>query len=248
MLIGEVARSTGLTASAIRFYEQHGIVPRAQRNAEGYRRYSEKDVELLRFVRRLRALNIPLDDVREVVTLRSGGLSPCRPMRDAITRGVSRIDREIRELARVRDQLTNLQIAADGMEDHWPDHCVCSLVDSDRPEHATGSAVRITLQYFEGCPNWEVTDRRLAALGVPVTYQRIETLSEALQQCFRGSPTVLVNGADPFEEPGAPIGLTCRVYKGPSGPSGAPSIDDLAEAIYTARKEALRRPTTSQFR
>lgn len=248
MLIGEVARSAGLKASAIRFYEKNGIVPRAERDADGYRHYHEEDAELLRFVRRLRALNIPLDDVREVVMLRSGGLAPCRPVRDAVAREVSRIDREIRDLVRIRERLTNLQIAADGMEDDWPDHCVCRLVDSADPDAATDSTVGITLQYFEGCPNWEVTDRRLAALGVPVTYQRIETLSEALQHGFRGSPTVLVNGVDPFEDPDAPIGLSCRIYRGPAGPTGTPSADDLKRAIDSARKETSSRPTGSPFR
>lgn len=248
MLIGEVARSTGLKASAIRFYEKKGIVDRAERNAEGFRVYREEDADLLRFVRRLRALNIPLEDVRDVVRLRSDGVAPCRPMREALAREVSRLDREIRDLERVRERLKDLQIAADRTKDDWPDHCICSLVDSDSPDLGYGSAVGITLQYFDGCPNWEVTARRLAELGVPVALQRIETLEEAVQHGFRGSPTVLVNGADPFLDPDAPIGLGCRIYRGPAGPSGAPSVEELRDVIDAAGEESSTKPTARSFR
>lgn len=247
MLIGEVARSTGLKVSTIRFYETTGVVPRAARNSRGYREYREEDAALLRFVRRLRALNIPLEDIRVVVTLRSDGVAPCRPMRNALAREVSRLDREIQDLVRIRDRLRSLKVAADRMEDDWPDHCICNLVDSDNPDPAADYGVGITLQYFEGCPNWEETDRRLAGLGVRVTHQRIETREEAFEHGFRGSPTVLVNGADPFHDPDMPIGLACRVYWGPDGPSGAPSVHDLKEAIDMARKEVSSGPPAQPF-
>ena len=248
MLIGEAARSAGLTASAIRFYETNGIVPRATRNAEGYRHFSEKDVGVLRFVRRLRALDIPLDDVREVVRLGSDGVAPCRPMRAALVQRISLVNREIQELIRVRDQLERLQTDADRTADEWPDNCICTLADSDSPDRSVSSSVEVTLQYFEGCPNWEVVDRRLAEFGMAVTYQRIETLAEAFQHGFRGSPTVLVNGSDPFRDPGGHIGLACRVYWGLAGPSGAPSVDELKQAIDAARKESSSGRTAGSFR
>ena len=248
MLIGEVASSTGLKTSAIRFYEREGIVPRAVRNAAGHRDFTEPDVDLLRFVRRLRALNIPLDEVREVVSLRSDGVAPCQSLRAALARGVSHLDREIQELVRVRDQLRSLRIAADRVEDDWPDRCVCSLVDSDSLDPAAGPAVEVTLQYFEGCPNWELVDRRLRDLGVAVRHRRIDTLEEAIEYDFRGSPTILVNGADPFHDPGAQISLACRVYRGPAGPAGAPSVEDLKEVIEVARKESSVMPTVRPFR
>ena len=248
MLIGEVARSTGLTASAIRFYEKRGILPRAVRNSAGYRDFTDQDVDLLRFVHRLRALNIPLDDVRDVVSLRSDGVAPCGSLRTAIAREASLVDREIRKLVGVQDQLRSLQIAADRLEDNWPEHCVCSLVDPGGPGPAADPAVEVTLQYFEGCPNWELVDRRLRQLRVAVTRQRIDTYKDAVRHGFRGSPTVLVNGADPFHDPDAQIGLSCRVYPDPAGPAGAPSSDDLKEAIDEARKKSSTTSAARPFR
>ena len=214
MLIGEVARSTGLRASAIRYYEARGIVPRPVRTPEGYREYDADDVGLLRFVHRLRSLKLSLDDIREVVSLRTGGAAPCGALREAIARELSLIDREIEDLRRIRDDLTGLQIEADRIDDDWPAHCVCNLFDPDGPDQPGDLPAEITLQYFDDCPNWRITGSYLSQLGVTVRYQRIETFEEALESGFRGSPTVLVNGIDPFydPDPDADVGQTphCR--------------------------------------
>lgn len=48
MKIGELADKTGMASSAIRYYEQSGLLPKAERGANGYRDYSEAAVEHLR--------------------------------------------------------------------------------------------------------------------------------------------------------------------------------------------------------
>ncbi len=129
MRIGEVARATGLEASAIRFYEQHGVVPEPGRTAAGYRAYDEGDVDLLQVVRRLRALRLPLDDVREIVALRTAGTAPCATVRAAIAREAAAVEARIADLERVRDELARLQDAAAGIEDDWPATCVCHVIE-----------------------------------------------------------------------------------------------------------------------
>lgn len=131
MHIGEVARSVGLEASAIRYYETHGIVPPPERTPAGYRDYGDDDVELLRFVRRLRSLELPLDDVREIVSLRTEGLPPCIQVRDSIAREATAIDQRIDDLVRLRHELTRLQAQADQIRDNWPTSCVCHVLEPD---------------------------------------------------------------------------------------------------------------------
>jgi|SRR3990172_5686508 len=129
MQIGEVARSVGLEASAIRYYETHGIVPPPERTPAGYRDYDDDDVELLRFVRRLRSLQLPLDDVREIISLRTDGQAPCAQVREALARETTAIDQRIEDLQRLRDELTRLQTAADQIRDDWPTSCVCHVLE-----------------------------------------------------------------------------------------------------------------------
>jgi hypothetical protein len=94
----------------------------------------------------------------------------------------------------------------------------------------------ITLLYFDDCPNWQVADQRLAAItagraDVTVRRHRVDTLKEAELVGFHGSPSILVDGVDLFAEPGAGVGLSCRLYRTPEGLSGAPTVDQLRAAL-----------------
>ena len=102
----------------------------------------------------------------------------------------------------------------------------------------------ITLQYFDGCPNWKVTDSRLKALindqGLDTTirYQLIDTYEAAVEHGFRGSPTVLIDGTDPFADDDAPVGLSCRIYLTDDGPAGSPTLRQLQEATADPRNRS----------
>lgn len=129
MRIGQAAEQAELEASAIRFYESVGVLPHPARSPAGYRVYDDADVELMRFVRRLRALELPLDDVREIAQLRISGEAPCRPVRDAITREAVAVDDRIDELMRLRTELRSLQRRMDAVVDQWPQSCVCHVIE-----------------------------------------------------------------------------------------------------------------------
>lgn len=98
--------------------------------------------------------------------------------------------------------------------------------------------MRVTVRYFGGCPHAAVAQERLrTALGqvgaddVEITLEPIETPEQAQAVAFRGSPTVLVDGEDPFLDTAAPIGLTCRIYETPEGRQGAPTVAQLRQAL-----------------
>ena len=94
----------------------------------------------------------------------------------------------------------------------------------------------VSFQYFDGCPNWQTTHDRLeeaiVGLDVAVVMQLVETPEEAAEVGFRGSPTVLINGVDPFADPDEPAAgaLACRVYQ---TADGSPTVEQLREALAT---------------
>ena len=99
----------------------------------------------------------------------------------------------------------------------------------------------VRLLYFEDCPNWRLAAERLtealAGLGLgpeAVTYQLVETPEQAEAAGFRGSPTILVNGRDPFAQPEDPVGRSCRIYRDPDGLDRAPSVEQLREVLANA--------------
>lgn len=67
-----------------------------------------------------------------------------------------------------------------------------------------------------------------------VTRRLVETPEEADRVDFRGSPTILVDGVDPFADESDPVGgLSCRVYETADGPAGSPTLDQLRRAFAT---------------
>ncbi len=63
---------------------------------------------------------------------------------------------------------------------------------------------------------------------------------------FHGSPTVLVDGQDPFPGDAAPAGLSCRVYRTASGVSGAPTIEQLVEVLRVTASRDSRAPESDE--
>lgn len=101
--------------------------------------------------------------------------------------------------------------------------------------------MRITLQYFDGCSNWQTTSAHLKTLadvvGATVGYELIDSHEAAVGRGFRGSPSVLIDGADPFADENAPVGLACRIYRTENGYAGSPSLAQLQHAIRSETKE-----------
>lgn len=103
--------------------------------------------------------------------------------------------------------------------------------------------MKVELLYFEDCPNWKVAGEHLRVLAdgrdVQVEHRLVHTPEEADAAGFRGSPTILIEGRDPFAAGDEPFGLACRVYQTPGGAAGSPTLDQLAAAL-----EAVERAVT----
>ena len=68
MKIGEIAKAAGVSTSRIRFYEREGIIPAAERGANGYRNYPVDLIALLRFIEQAQHLGFTLREISEVET------------------------------------------------------------------------------------------------------------------------------------------------------------------------------------
>ncbi len=102
---------------------------------------------------------------------------------------------------------------------------------------------RVELLWWEGCPSTEraLSELReaLDELGIGDTEVRkreIATDEDAEETDFRGSPTILIDGADAAPGPGQePVGLSCRVYRRRDGRiSPTPDPDELRDALRRA--------------
>jgi hypothetical protein len=76
-----------------------------------------------------------------------------------------------------------------------------------------------------------VADTRIRAT---ISQTTINSEEQARNRAFTGSPTILLNGVDPFARPDAPVGLVCRLYLTSDGPRGVPGIRELRQAMKEA--------------
>lgn len=114
MRIGELAARTGMAASAIRFYEQSGLLPPASRGANGYRIYDEAAEERLRQIQLAQRLGFSLEDMR------AGGEDMQGCPKEAL---LERIEQRLHEIdalrARLDEQRTALLDVRDALQAEW---------------------------------------------------------------------------------------------------------------------------------
>ncbi|WNV91212.1 MerR family transcriptional regulator [Umezawaea sp. Da 62-37] len=105
--IGELTRATGASARALRFYEDRGLL-RAERAANGYRRYGEEAVARVRSIRYLLGFGLTLDDIAHFGCCLDGDLVTSAPdprLVALVERRLAAMDQRITALSRVRDHL-----------------------------------------------------------------------------------------------------------------------------------------------
>ena len=99
----------------------------------------------------------------------------------------------------------------------------------------------IRLLYFDGCKCVPIMlDRIRAALleediDVEPVLEKVASPHDAERLRLAGSPTILIDGRDPFAEAGAPFfGFWCRLYVTPTGLEGSPTVKQLRSALRAA--------------
>jgi MerR family transcriptional regulator, copper efflux regulator len=130
MRIGEVARRVGVATSAIRFYEQAGLVPEPERTPSGYRDYDPSVVDRLAFIRAGQAVGLTLGELREVLGIRDRGEAPCDHVTALIDRRIDEVDRRIEDLHRLRRDLVEVAEKAAVFDPaECPPEGVCRILD-----------------------------------------------------------------------------------------------------------------------
>ena len=96
--IQEAAEETGLTVHTLRYYERTGLVMPVERAANGHRRYSQQDIDLIRTLNRWRQTGMPLGDIQRYVKLVQVGDSTAGERRVMLQERGQAVGRQIEEL------------------------------------------------------------------------------------------------------------------------------------------------------
>jgi DNA-binding transcriptional MerR regulator len=136
--IKELADRSGFTPTALRYYEEIGLLPPAQRTSAGYRLYDDSTVERLAFIARAKQLGCTLDEIADLTTAWEGGR--CGPVQDRLRSVVAdKLARSQGQVAELIALSADLQRAAAALERHRPDGPCderCGCVSESEPDAA----------------------------------------------------------------------------------------------------------------
>ncbi len=147
LTIGEAAERVGLRPKTIRYYEEIGLIPAFERSrpgfANGYRLFSQQDINRLEFVKRARRLDLSLAQVKELLTATEQG-SASSQLLAFVEEKLSEIDEHIQDLQSLRRALEDLRQRVEVAEEATQPCCdpVCGPITCG-PESQEPSLVQI---------------------------------------------------------------------------------------------------------
>lgn len=124
MRIGTAAERSGVPAKTIRYYEEIGLIAPADRGENGYRAYSKRDVEILRFIQRARSLGFSVHDVSNLLSLWADQKRASADVKAVARKHLEEVEMRIEQLATIRETILHLIERCHG--DMRPD---CPILD-----------------------------------------------------------------------------------------------------------------------
>jgi MerR family mercuric resistance operon transcriptional regulator len=110
----KLAKHSGVNVETIRYYERHGLLPKAPRTPSGYRKFSADHLIRLRFIRRAQELGFSLKEVKELLAIRVKPGSTCGDVRRKAETKIADVDQKIRHLQAIREALVLMTATCTG--------------------------------------------------------------------------------------------------------------------------------------
>jgi MerR family copper efflux transcriptional regulator len=129
--IGQAAAASGVSAKMIRHYESVGLLAAAVRTEAGYRQYTDKDVNTLRFIGHSRDLGFSIEQIRELVGLWQNRRRPSRLVRELAQAHIEELDAKLAELQAMKATLAHLVHCCQGND--RPDCPIIETLEGQAP-------------------------------------------------------------------------------------------------------------------
>lgn len=127
--IGEAASRSGVSAKMVRHYESLGLLPSVDRSDSGYRKYTEREVHTLRFIKRARDLGFTMGEIAELLKLWQNRRRSSAEVRRIASRHVAELKKRMAQMKEMRRTLEHLMACCRG--DHRPDCPILEELGAD---------------------------------------------------------------------------------------------------------------------
>lgn len=113
MTRGELAKQTGLSMAAIRYYEERGLLPAPRRVASGYRIYSDDYLVKIKFIKDAKSLGYSLKEIQEGLQMLSQDMDE-ELLKELVRNKIIEIDEKVKKLHGMQKMLSGLLETAQG--------------------------------------------------------------------------------------------------------------------------------------
>lgn len=126
LTIGTLAELTGVSTDTLRYYEKMKLITGTARSAAGYRLYAPEIVQVIWFIRGAKQLSFTLDEIRQLLTLKTSDQSTCAQILKHTEGKIKEAEQRIRELKEIKKALKAL--AEQCPADDTPSDC-CPILE-----------------------------------------------------------------------------------------------------------------------
>ena len=100
--VGSIAKEAGVGVQTLHYYERIGLLPKPTRSEANYRLYSPDALRRVRFIKKAQALGFKLEEIKQILDLKSHGRAPCRKVTELGEHHLREIDARIAQLRTYR--------------------------------------------------------------------------------------------------------------------------------------------------
>jgi MerR family Zn(II)-responsive transcriptional regulator of zntA len=131
LTVAALARRSGVSAGAVRFYIRKNLLRAARDPSNGYRLFSADDVARVRFVRKAQSLGFTIAEIAEIFDVADAGRSPCPQVRAIVEQRIAENRARVEALARLQDRLERATERWQSLPDLAPaGSVICHLIEA----------------------------------------------------------------------------------------------------------------------
>jgi|GEM_PF-352850 MerR family mercuric resistance operon transcriptional regulator len=153
--IGEIASRANVNKETVRYYEKRELLPKPDRRRSGYRIFTQRHIDQIRFIKRAQELGFTLSEIQELLELRINEDTTCSEIKSEAQEKFRDVTKKIHDLQRIKNTLLELidSCVGDGPKGECP---ILDTLEGDRKQ-AYGDKCKVTvLDYSRNGKNYEV--------------------------------------------------------------------------------------------
>ena len=131
MTVTELAKRSGATPDAVRYYTRMGLLRPERNPTNGYRLYDYKEIHWLKFIRQAKSLGFTLSEIHRIMQSREEGHIPCPDVRKILQNRIEENRQHLKELIALQNRMEKALLEwADMLDADANDTSVCPLIES----------------------------------------------------------------------------------------------------------------------